>query len=61
MREADREHDEDDEAGAEESDPGYAQDSHALGRETGLILDIEQKLRWMTGGHGKKCNDVGKE
>ena len=30
---ADREHDEDDEAGAEESDPGYAQDSHALEKD----------------------------
>ena len=33
MRVSDRENDEDDEAGAEESDPGYAQDSHTLGRE----------------------------
>ena len=36
MREAYGEYDEDDEAGAEESDPGNAQDSHALGREAGL-------------------------
>ena len=36
MRGADREYDEDDEAGAEESHPGYAQDSHALEREADL-------------------------
>ena len=33
MRGAYREHDEDDKAGAEESDPGYAQDSHALEKD----------------------------
>ena len=60
MRESDREDDEDDEAGAEESDPGDAQDSHALQREADLIVDIEETLKWMTEGHGENAMMQGK-
>ena len=50
MRGADREYDEDDEAGAEESDPGYAQDSHAL----------EKDISWRWGGTAGKGGKVAK-
>ena len=30
-------------------------------RQVLVVVDVEDTLRWMTGGHGKKCNDIGKE